>query len=505
MMVAEAQNPGVSLQALLRSCAASDVPELVVQGLALDSRQVSPGDVFIALKGRQAHGLACLEQALQRGAVAVLREAGSAAGYTAELDACSVPVIEVEQLRDRGGVIADAFYAQPSRDLHCIGVTGTDGKTSVTHFIAQALHAGGHACGLLGTLGYGVYGKLVEPTHTTPDALRLHAELASLRDRQVKTVVMEVSSHALDQGRVEGVRFDSAVLTNLSREHLDYHGDMSAYAAAKQRLFRTPGLQTRIINADDELGQILLKAAAPDSNVIAYSTQGAELRASHWLRASRIECHAQGLRFELDSSYGKALIESRLFGHFNVANLLAALAALLDTGMSFQTAVERLAAVSTVPGRMEVFGAGGQPRLVVDYAHTPHALATVLQALRLHATGKLVCVFGAGGDRDKGKRPLMGAVAEQYADRVILTNDNPRSENPQLILDAITAGTRQPEAIERIPDRAEAIRTAIAEAAENDTVLIAGKGHEATQQLATQRIHLSDRELVVQILQERDS
>ncbi len=501
MMAAPRLGDGISLAALLDGLAeGARLPDLMVHGLASDSRSLCAGDLFLAVAGLRDHGLDHLDQALARGAAAVVWEP-AAGRLPGELP---VPAVAVAGLGQRLGVIADRFYGHPSRDLCCIGVTGTDGKTSVTHFIATALAGAGRSCGLLGTLGYGLPGELRAPTHTTPDALRLQAELAALRDKGAVAVAMETSSHALHQGRCNAVAFDVAVLTNLSRDHLDYHGSLQAYADAKRRLFRSPGLSAWVLNADDAFGRELAAAPPAGVQVIRYARgAGFDRRAGRgeWLHATRVESLARGLRVTLETSaWGGAVLESRLLGGFNAANLLAALGALLAAGTGFEAALEHLARVETVPGRMEAFGGPGQPLVVVDYAHTPNALDNALHALRAHCRGELVCVFGAGGDRDRGKRPQMGAVAEAGADRVILTSDNPRSEDPQRIIGEIAAGAREPVRLQRIVDRAEAIDAAIAAAGPDDLVLVAGKGHEDYQQIGARRLAFSDRVRVQQAL-----
>jgi UDP-N-acetylmuramoyl-L-alanyl-D-glutamate--2,6-diaminopimelate ligase len=505
MMAAESVPPVVMLSELLRDLL--DVPLLrdaEIHGLAVDSRAVEPGDLFFALQGTREHGLAHLDQALAQGAAAVLWEPGKDDTLSDYVSRCEQPCYAMDKLAIRMGEIASVFHGHPSTHMHCIGVTGTDGKTSVSHFIAQVLQSTQGSCGLIGTLGYGEFGNLQTPTHTTPDALRLQDELANLHGRRVKNLVMEVSSHALDQYRVSGVSFNTAVLTNLSREHLDYHGDMQRYAAVKQRLFSMPGLKTVVLNLDDKFGADLLSKVSHGQRVIAYSVNSHfEPPAQHeWLCARSIKTLQRGMRIELDSSWGAAVIETKLLGNFNAANLLAAAGALLATGMSFINVIHRLSNVTTVPGRMEAFGERHQPLVIVDYAHTPNALQKALQALREHCTGKLICVFGAGGDRDPGKRPAMGAVAEQFADHLIVTSDNPRTEDPESIISMITNGLRQPGHIQRISDRAEAIAAAIKLANENDTVLIAGKGHESYQQVGSQCLPFSDREQVISVLQE---
>lgn len=503
MMAAESYPPVLSLAWLLDGLAAGQtLPDVQLTGIATDSRAVQPGDLFMAAQGLQAHGLRFAGQALQRGAVAVLWEPVEDDEVQRLAAALPVPAVALPGLGHKLGLIAARFYQQPTARMHVIGVTGTDGKTSVTHFIAQALSAAGRPCGLLGTLGYGLWGALRTPSHTTPDPLRLQAEFATLRDQGVAHAAMEVSSHALHQQRTAGVLFHTAVLTHLSRDHLDYHGSIEAYAEAKRRLFLSPGLSCAVINALDDFGRTLAQQLAGSLRLIAYQggAGGAARACPEWLELESLQPLERGMALRIASSWGAAQFEAPLLGAFNADNLLAALGALLASGMSLGTAVQRLSRVSTVPGRMELFSLPGAPRVVVDYAHTPHALESALQALRPHCRGELVCVFGAGGDRDRGKRPGMGAAAERFADRVILTSDNPRSEEPQAIIDDILGGFAEAGRARCILDRATAIETALREAAPDDLLLVAGKGHEDYQQIGSTRHPFSDRAQVQAVL-----
>lgn len=503
MMAAHSTVDGVLVADLLVGLTARSVSAVTVQGLTADSRSVQRGDLFLACRGLQVHGLEYTAQAIAQGAVAVAYDPEGCDNAEVLLAGISVPAFAVSDLSQQLGVIADRFYASPSSEMHVIGVTGTDGKTSVSHFIAQALSTAGTPVGLLGTLGYGVYGKLNAPTHTTPDALRLQSELASLRDQGVKQLAMEVSSHALHQCRSEGVHFHTAVLTQLSRDHLDYHGSLEDYADAKRRLFLSPGLKCAVLNAGDAFGRALAAELAEDVRVISWQSQGdVKPLAEEWLALRSVRALPAGIALHIESSFGEVEFESQLLGNFNAANLLAALGALLATGLSLNDAVQRLSQVTTVPGRMELFSAPGQPRVVIDYAHTPNALETALLALRPHCAGELVCVFGAGGDRDAGKRPQMGAAAERGADRVIVTSDNPRHELPQDIMAQIVAGMEQSQSVSLIEDRGAAISAALAAAGEDDLVLIAGKGHETTQQIGDLKTAFSDREYVTRWLAE---
>ncbi len=500
MMAVQSKIPGTPSAQLLGGFIHGELPELEITGLATDSRQVKPGDLFLATRGLRVHGISHAAEAVRRGAVMVAWELADDEILARQAASLDVPVVALAGLGQKLGLIADRFYAHPSRQQHVIGVTGTDGKTSVTHYLAQAFSQSG-PCGLLGTLGYGVYGRLQSPTHTTPDALRLHAELAQLHDSGVKTVVMEVSSHALHQHRSDGVAFNTAILTHLSRDHLDYHGSVEAYADAKRRLFNTSGLETAVLNVADEFGRQLVSQLRNRVRVIGYGRpQDCTGLSADRIALAAVTPQTNGLAMRLDTTWGPAELHIPLLGEFNASNLMAALGGLLASGLTLDDAVERLSRVSTVAGRMELFEQRYAPRVVVDYAHTPHALETVLQALRPHCSGELVCLFGAGGDRDKGKRPQMGEVAERCADRVVLTSDNPRGEQPQAILDEIAAGFLEPQRVECIVDRGAAIDVVVAEAAVDDLILVAGKGHEDTQQIGDRRLAFSDRERVQQAL-----
>ncbi len=453
-----------------------------VSGLALDSRSVCPGEVFLALAGSQAHGEIYIESALQKGAIAVLKEAPVAG---VERLAGDIPCLSLPNLSQRLGDLAARFYGNPSGNMQIIGVTGTNGKTSVTHAIAHLLQA---PCGLLGTLGYGIYGALQPGLHTTPDAIHLQALLAQLRSQNVSQVVMEVSSHALAQGRVNGISFESAVLTNLSRDHLDYHKTMSAYGDAKRRLFTLS--KNAVINLDDAFGQSLLGG---NLRVFTYSLRDKTADVFAEIRGYNIE----GCRLNIRSRWGEGELQSPWFGQFNVSNVLAALTVLLSMGFLLPDLLSQLASLPPVPGRMERFGQA--PTVIIDYAHTPDALEKTLLALREHLKGNLWCVFGCGGDRDQGKRRLMGEVAQAFADKVIITDDNPRHEASQAIIDDILQGCPEPAAV--IPDRKEAIGYALVQAMVGDVVLIAGKGHEDYQEVGDQRLAFSDRAVVSELLE----
>ncbi len=472
--------------------------ELPITAVTLDSRRVADGTLFIARAGSRAHGLSYLDEAVARGAAAVLAEAEPAGVEMVRCHGRAVPLIRVARA-DLAGRVAARFYGEPSAAMHVIGVTGTNGKTSVSHFIAQSLAATG-PCGLIGTLGSGLVGQLSETGHTTPDPVTLQAELARQRDAGARWTVMEVSSHALDQQRVAGVAFDTAVFTNLTHEHLDYHGDMDSYAAAKRRLFGQSGLRHAVINADDPIGSDWLADLADRLDCLDYGIDDGHGRPAR-LRGRQLHLDAEGINLEIDFPLHRAGLRTGLLGRFNAYNLLAAAGALLAAGMAFDEVIARLGRVQTVPGRMERFGGRARrPLVVVDYAHTPDALEHVLQALGEHCRGRLWCVFGCGGDRDAGKRPLMGRIAEHHADSVVITDDNPRSEDPYTIIEAIQRGMADPDASLVIRDRAQAIAHAIDSAGAGDVVLVAGKGHETEQLVGDQRLPFSDRQTVAHLI-----
>ena len=460
-----------------------------VTTLASDSRLVRPGAAFFARPGLTVDGAAFVEDAVRAGAVAVVRPG------PASLRVRGDGVLEVA-VTDIAACLRDAavrFHGDPSASLRVVGVTGTNGKTSVTHFVAAALQAvTGRPCGLLGTLGYGLYGALHTGLHTTPDLLDVQARLAEVRDAGASHAAMEVSSHALDQGRVAGVRYHTGVFTNLSRDHLDYHADMDAYALAKRRLFETAGLEHAVLNLDDAAGRAFREAIAGRVPVLGYTLEDAE---GADIRGRLLGMDAGGFHLAVTTPWGEGEIRSRLAGRFNAENLLAALGALGAQGLALAPVLAALSEVAPPPGRMQAFGGGELPLVVVDYAHTPDALATALAALRPQCSGRLWCVFGCGGDRDRGKRPQMGEVAVRLADRVLITDDNPRTEDGERIVADILAGIPgAAPAVQR--DRAAAIAMAVADAAPGDVVLVAGKGHEPYQEVGGVRRPFSDADCV---------
>ena len=468
--------------------------DLVITGLVMDSRSVKPGDAFVAIAGFGAHGLGFVDQARAAGASAILFEPPSPADLPAPADAIAVP-----GLRARLGTLGDRFHGEPSHDMTVVGVTGTNGKTSTVQLLAQSWSLQGKRAGSVGTLGAGLHGQVVPTGFTTPLVLQMHALLAQLRDAGAQAVAMEVSSHALDQGRVDGVHFDVGVFTNLTRDHLDYHGTMDAYGAAKAKLFAWPGLRAAVINLDDPFGRALLAALPAGVRGVGLSSRGAQAE----VRAENIALEPDGIAFDLLLGDARHSVRSALLGRFNVDNLLAVAGVLHALGDAPGGIVDVLEQLQPVAGRMNRLGGGTQPLVVVDYAHTPDALEQALDTLRAHAPTQLVCVFGCGGERDRGKRPQMAAIAEARADRVIVTDDNPRGEDGDAIVAEIVAGFARPQAAEIERDRARAIARAIGEAGPKDIVLIAGKGHEPYQEIAGVRHPFDDALVARNVLEGR--
>ena len=451
-----------------------------VKALVSDSRQLQPGMVFAAYPGEASDGRAYIAQAIAKGAGGVLWETDH---YQWD-PALNIPNVGVPALKARIGEIAAHVYGDPSKKMQMIGITGTNGKTSVAHWTAQALTRLGQKTAILGTAGNGFPHALTPALNTTPDAIELQQRLANYLQQGAAACAMEVSSHGLAQGRVNGTHFNIAVFTNLSRDHLDYHGDMDNYAAVKAQLFNWPGLEWVVLNGDDAFGRQLEGMTRP-ARVASYGFErGAVI-------AHKLSLTHSGMQMDVHTDWGNATLEAPLLGRFNASNVLAVLTALLVSGAALNEACAALAHIVPPPGRMQTLGGGEHPLVIVDYAHTPDALEKVLATLReIAQQGRVICVFGCGGNRDPGKRPLMGRAASEGADEVWVTSDNPRNENPTAIIDAILQGMSGEPKVE--PDRARAIFEAIGHARCGDVVLIAGKGHEDYQEIAGERISFSD-------------
>jgi len=460
-------------------------------GVQIDSRKVKPGELFLAYPGERHDGRQFIAQAVAAGACAVLWEA---TGYQWN-KALRVPNLAVHDLRNQAGIIASRFFGEPSKQLWVAGVTGTNGKTTCSQWIAQCLSRLSRPTAVIGTLGSGFPEALDAIPNTTPDPVSLQAQIHQFRAAGAKAVAMEVSSHGLEQGRVNGVSFDVALFTNLTRDHLDYHGSMQAYAEAKARLFAWPDLKHAVINLDDDFGaQLASRIDRSLVNVVGYGFGRGEI-AGH-----RLDLSTRGLKLEITTPWGAARLASPVLGGFNAHNLLGVLGVLMTSDVALEDALSALSQLQPVRGRMQTLRVDGAPLVVVDYAHTPDALEKALETLRalLPAAGKLHCVFGCGGDRDRGKRPLMGEIATRLADRCIVTSDNPRSENPRSIIDEIIAGAHANYRIEE--DRAAAILEAMSAAQPQDVVLIAGKGHETYQEIGSQRLPFDDFEVASEMI-----
>ncbi len=480
------------LEGWLDPASLSKFSSITLKGLTLDSRAVQPGQAFVAVQGSQCHGSKFAVEAENAGAEVIIHDGAVA------LPALRVPTVQVDKLGSIVAPLASRFFHAPSEHLNIVGVTGTNGKTTTAHFVAQGWERSQGRAGLIGTLGYGPLKHLVTGDRTTPDPISLQKMLSDCFDDGVENLAMEVSSHALAQGRCDEVQFDVAVFTNLSRDHLDYHGSMSAYMAAKRRLFTEHNPRFAVINSDDPAGKTLLNEIRPGCQVLTYGTNG-----SSELRAGVLNMDSRGMVLDIKSPWGCGTVRTPLLGRFNVYNLMAAAGSLALLGMEFNSVLHQLEMIHAVPGRMAWLGGeNDQPVVVVDYAHTPDALEQALLALRSHLHGRLVCVFGCGGDRDHGKRPMMARVVEKLADRLILTSDNPRSESPASIIEDMLGGMARPEQAEVIPDRAASIRAAIENSGAEDIVLVAGKGHETWQEIDGQRIPFSDEDTVSAVLEE---
>ncbi|MDR3221283.1 MAG: UDP-N-acetylmuramoyl-L-alanyl-D-glutamate--2,6-diaminopimelate ligase [Candidatus Accumulibacter sp.] len=455
------------------------------RGVAGDSRRVRPGDLFMAFPGDCADGRKYIPDAIARGAAAVLWQTGDGFAWR---DEWRLPNLGAPCLRPLCGPLAQAVFGHPSERLSLIAITGTNGKTSIGQWLAR-LHP--RPCAVIGTLGAGFPERLTETGFTTPEATTLARLLADFAQEGARACALEASSIGIEERRLDGTRIDVAVFTNLTRDHLDYHASTENYAAAKEKLFRWPRLRLAVVNVDDAFGRELTRSSQA-ARVLAYSQEGNFADRQGIVRAEAVEETPGGLRFALVTPAGRARVATRLLGRFNVANLLAVAAVLIDAGLTPAEVAEGFAGLPPPPGRLEAIGGHGEPLVVVDYAHTPDALENALDTLRGTAAardGRLIAVFGCGGGRDRGKRPLMGEAAQRLADRVILTSDNPRGENPAAILAEIAIAAPRAQVIE---DRAEAIRRTIDAADDGDVVLLAGKGHEAYQEIAGARRRFSD-------------
>ena len=484
-----------------------EAPDIVLTDLVLDSREVAIHKGFVAIKGHQLDGRDFIPQAISLGAKVIITECDDADTHgRIDMREQSL-IIQFYQLRERLSEITSAFYGAPDAALDIVAVTGTNGKTSTVQLITQLRHYLGHSSASIGTLGAGLYApeadnELETTINTTPDATQMYRLLNRFQHSGAKQVALEASSHALVQGRISSLQTKVAVFTNLTRDHLDYHGTMEEYAKAKRLLVQQPGLEHLVINMDDRESANWIKVTPQHINIIVFATENAEAAKASghkYCVATNIRYLNDGVHFEIQSSYGNADISVPLLGQFNVSNILAAICTQLALGASLAGIAEICHKLRPVAGRMEVFVNPDGANVAVDYAHTPDALKQALVAARRHCEGQLWCIFGCGGDRDQGKRPLMGEIAEQHSDKIIITSDNTRSEDPQAIVKDILAGCVSPGAIQTVLDRKAAIQSAIDQAADNDLVLVAGKGHENYQIIGEQTLPYNERYYVKQL------
>ena len=477
---------------------------VVVTGIQLDSRMLRKGDLFLACFGRNHDAREFIGEAIKTGVTAVLAETGGQWQGTQIID--GIAVIAVDNLSAKLSEIAARFYGHPSRRLSVIGITGTNGKTSCSQFIAQALANSGFSCGTIGTLGYGVYGKLQETQLTTPDPVFTQMALAEMVQGGIDPVVMEVSSVGLHQKRVKAVKFDTAIFTNLTRDHLDYHESMEAYGNNKKKLFTSESLSRAIINLDDPYALSVINAIAPSVEMCTYSIKNSAAT----VYAESLTLTRQGFEARVVTPIGAGVIKGKLFGYFNVSNLLAVISVLVSylpkkKELDIEQLCELVSGLSPVDGRMQIVGDTAEITALVDYAHTPDGLRSALKGLRDHFSGNIWCVFGCGGNRDKGKRPIMGEIAEAFADKVIIADDNPRNEEGDKIVEHIQSGMKSPEQTVVLRDREKAIAYAIGNAEPGDVVLVAGEGHETYQDVGGSRLIFSDANQVRLALQAREN
>ncbi|HAT27565.1 MAG TPA: UDP-N-acetylmuramoyl-L-alanyl-D-glutamate--2,6-diaminopimelate ligase [Gammaproteobacteria bacterium] len=507
MNTAEQLNPHASLLDLITdlvkfSDAIPDAASTMITGVQLDSRLLRKGDLFLACFGRNHDARDYIDKAIDVGVAAILADADD--NWQGVQVIRKVPIVAIDNLPAKISEIAARFYSCPSEKLTVIGITGTNGKTSCSQFIAQALTEANFKCGLIGTLGYGIYGSLKETQLTTPDAVFTQVALAEMVLGGVDPVVMEVSSVGLHQKRVKKVQFETAIFTNLTRDHLDYHGSMEAYAENKKKLFTARGLKHAIVNLDDPYALSIINSIAKGVEVSTYSIK----KSIATVYAEELSLNRHGFEARLCTPIGNGIVKGKLIGHFNFSNLLAVTAALISylsarKEVKIDELCRGISNLKPVTGRMEIVGNSEEITAVVDYAHTPDGLRSALSGLRDHFDGNIWCVFGCGGNRDKGKRPMMGEIAEKYADRLIIADDNPRQEKGDEIVQHILSGINNKSAVTVLRDRAQAIGFAIGNARAGDVVLVAGKGHETYQDIGGNKLIFSDANQVRLALQKR--
>ncbi|UDG80747.1 UDP-N-acetylmuramoyl-L-alanyl-D-glutamate--2,6-diaminopimelate ligase [Candidatus Hartigia pinicola] len=473
--------------------------DILLREMIIDSRKTTKNDLFIAIKGHKSNGLQYISHAINRGVSAVIAETKDKTKDGTISYINGIPIIYLYSLNHRLSSLAGKFYQNPARKMKLTGVTGTNGKTTTTHLIAKLAKGLGEISAVMGTIGNGLLGQITSSENTTSSAVNIQAELYQLLKHKVTLTAIEVSSHGLVQNRVSALPFNSVIFTNLSHDHLDYHGDMKNYEAAKWLLFSTHQTKTKIINADDDIGLKWLHKL-PTACAVSIKKHISNHWEGPWLKASTIHYHDHGATIHFNSSWGGGTLDSPLIGRFNASNLLLAMASLLMMNYPLEKVLTSSKFLSPVCGRMERFHVPNKPTVVIDYAHTPDALEQALSMARLNCKRLLLCIFGCGGERDKKKRPLMGRIAEKWANKIILTNDNPRSEKPLDIINDIISGIVDASYVLVIPNRSEAIKTTILQAGADDLILIAGKGHENYQIIGNRRLYHSDRFIVTRLL-----
>lgn len=478
-----------------------EIPAIEIKGLQSNSNKIAAGDVFFAVIGIKADGRNFIDVAIKNGAVAVLRERVEGDEFIIWVD--QVPIIAINNLPQLISFIAGEFYHHPSKSMQMIGITGTSGKTSCSHLLAHALRALGAQSGVIGTLGYGMIDSKLhhEDLHTTPDPISLQADLAELYAKGAKVVTMEVSSHALKQNRARNIKFDIGIFTNLTRDHLDYHPNMADYGASKRLLFMMPSMRYGIFNLDDEFGAQCAAGFHDKLKVIGYGWQVKKSFSFPIVSAEKVDFNSTGMHIKVNTPQGSGEFDTILLARVNVYNLLAVIASLLALEYPLKDILRVMPKLPRIKGRMQACGGGDKPLVIVDFAHKPDALEQVLSSIREHCHGKLICIFGCGGDRDVGKRPIMGEIAERLADKVIISDDNVRTEDPNKIIQDIMRGIKNPLKVMIERNREVAMEKAIFQAEPNDVIVVAGKGDEDYQLIDTQRIpYIGDAAMVKKIL-----
>ncbi|QCI15906.1 UDP-N-acetylmuramoyl-L-alanyl-D-glutamate--2,6-diaminopimelate ligase [Buchnera aphidicola] len=477
------------------------IPDIHILKLNADSRTLTPGDLFIAIPGEKKDGRNFINEAIYKKVSAILYETQSKEIHGTLKYIDNIPIIYFFELSKNISILASRFYKKPGKKLKIVGVTGTNGKTTVTQLINQWSEILGNKTATMGTLGNGFYGSLYSTKNTTPSAIFIHSFLSIALEKKTKLVTIEVSSHGLIQNRVRAVPFEIAIFTNLTQDHLDYHQNMKNYQSAKWLLFSKHKVKKIILNADDKYGKIWLKKLLNCYTIAVTIKNSIQKKyATKWINATNIEHNNNLIYITFQSSWGEGKISSCLIGDFNVYNILLSLACLLELGHSLYELIRTCTQIKTIQGRMQIFSVNKKPIFIIDYAHTPDALKKTLNAIRLHYKKYIWCIFGCGGERDKKKRPIMGSIAEKIANKVILTNDNPRHEKELEIIQDILKGCKNKKNILVISNRKNAISYAFSKAKHNHIILIAGKGHEEEQIIQDQHTYHSDKMIVLKLL-----